>query len=170
MSKLFTNCMKKNYVFAANNPGKQKLLDRFRESLRSRHYSIRTEQTYCQWVKRFIFFHKMRHPAEMCESEINAFLTHLSVKEKISSSTQTQALSALLFLYRYVLDREIGDLGKVIRARKPRRLPVVMTKSEVKSVLSNLKGDKWIIANLLYGSGFRLMECLRLRVHDIDFS
>ena len=167
--KIIYKLHEKNYVSAANNPGKQKLLDRFRESLRSRHYSRRTEQTYCQWVKRFIYFHKMRHPAEMGESEINAFLTHLAVKEKISSSTQTQALGALLFLYRNVLDREIGDLGAVIRARKPRGLPVVMTKAEVKSVLSNLKEDKWIIANLLYGSGLRLMECLRLRVHDIDF-
>ena len=122
----------RNFVRTADNPGKQKLLDRFRESLRSRHYSRRTEQTYCQWVKRFIYFHKMRHPAEMGEPEINRFLTHLAVKEKISSSTQTQALSALLFLYRHVLDRKIGDLGEVIRARKPKRLPVVMTKSEVK--------------------------------------
>ena len=156
-------------VRAVDNPGKPKLLDQFREALRSRHYSRRTEQTYSKWVKRFIYFHKMRHPKEMGEAEINAFLTYLAVKKKISSSTQTQALSALLFLYRHVLNREIGDL-EIIRARKPKRLPVVMTKSEVKSVLSNLKGDKWIIANLLYGSGLRLMECLRLRVHDIDFS
>ncbi len=168
--------VKKNYILkerspvrAVDNPGKPKLLDQFREALRSRHYSRRTEQTYSQWVKRFIYFHKMRHPKEMGEAEINAFLTYLAVKKKISSSTQTQALSALLFLYRHVLNREIGDL-EIIRARKPKRLPVVMTKSEVKSVLSNLKGDKWIIANLLYGSGLRLMECLRLRVHDIDFS
>jgi site-specific recombinase XerD len=103
-----------NSVRAADNPEKPKLLDQFREALRSRHYSRRTEQTYCQWIKRFIYFHKMRHPAKMGESEINAFLTHLAVKEKISSSTQTQALSALLFLYRQTLDREIGDLGEII--------------------------------------------------------
>jgi len=149
---------------------KPKLLDQFREALRARHYSLRTEQTYCLWVKRFIFFHHVRHPADMAEPEINAFLTHLAVKERVSASTQTQALSALLFLYRHVLGREIGDLGEVIRARKPRRLPVVMTREETKAVLSHLNGDKWLMGMLMYGSGLRLMECLRLRVQDIDFS
>src|SRR3990172_5064338 len=149
---------------------KQKLLDRLREALRARHYSRRTEETYCHWVKRFIFFHKVRHPAEMAEPEINAFLTHLAVKEKVSASTQNQALSALLFLYRHVLVREIGDLSEVIRARKPKRLPVVMSRDEVKAVLANLTGDKWLMAALLYGAGIRLMECLRLRVQDLDFS
>ncbi len=149
---------------------KPKLMDRLREALCSRHYSRRTEQTYCHWVKRFIFFHKVRHPAEMAEPEINDFLTHLAVKEKVSASTQNQALSALLFLYRHVIGREVGDLGKVIRARKPTRLPVVMTRDEVKAVLSNLSEDKWLIASLMYGAGLRLMECLRLRVQDIDFS
>ena len=147
-----------------------KLLDQMREALRSRHYSRRTEQTYCQWVKRYIHFHRVRHPAEMAEPEINAFLTHLAVNEKVSVSTQNQALSALLFLYRHVLSREVGDLGEVIRARKPKRLPVVMTREEVKAVLANLPGDKWLMASLMYGSGLHLMECLRLRVQDIDFS
>ncbi|MGH7363059.1 MAG: phage integrase N-terminal SAM-like domain-containing protein, partial [Candidatus Methylomirabilales bacterium] len=109
------------------SPQQPKLLDRLREALRSRHYSRRTEQSYCHWVKRFIFFHHVRHPAQMAEPEINAFLTHLAVKGKVSASTQNQALSALLFLYRHVLGREIGNLGDVIRARKPKRLPVVMT-------------------------------------------
>ena len=113
-----------------------------REALRSRHYSRRTEQTCCQWVKRYIHFHHVRHPAEMAEPEINAFLTHLAVKEKVSASTQNQALSVLLFLYRHVLSREVGDLGEVIRARKPKRLPVVMTREEVKAVPANLPGDK----------------------------
>ena len=149
---------------------KPKLLDRLREALRARHYSRRTEQTYCHWVKRFIFFHKVRHPAEMAEPEINAFLTHLAVEEKVSASTQNQALSALLFLYRHVIGCEVGDLGKVIRARKPARLPVVMTRDEVKAVLSNLSDDKWLMASLIYGAGLRLMECLRLRVQDIDFA
>jgi len=149
---------------------KPKLLDRLREALRSRHYSRRTEQTYCQWVKRFIFFHNVRHPAEMAEPEMNAFLTHLAVKDRVSASTQNQALSALLFLYRHVLDREIGDLGEVIRARKPKRLPVVMTREETKAVLGHLQGDKWLMASLLYGAGLRLMECLRLRVQDVDFT
>jgi integron integrase len=106
----------------------------------------------------------------MGEPEINAFLTHLAVKERVAASTQNQALSALLFLYRHVLAREIGDLGEVIRARKPKRMPVVMTREEVKAVLDHLSGDKWLMASLMYGTGLRLMECLRLRVQDIDFS
>lgn len=149
---------------------KPKLLDRLREAIRSRHYSPRTEQSYVQWVKRFVLFHDKKHPAEMGEAEINAFLTHLAVKENVSASTQNQALSALLFLYRHVIGREVGDLGEVIRARKPKRLPVVMTREEVKSVLQQLQGDKWLMASLMYGAGLRLMECLRLRVQDIDFS
>ena len=152
-----------------NTSGGPKLLDRLRESLRSRHYSPRTEETYCQWVRRFIFFHKVRHPAEMAEPEINAFLTHLAVKGKVSASTQNQALSALLFLYRHVLGREIGELGEVVRARKPKRLPVVMTANEVKAVLGHLAWDRWLMASLMYGGGLRLMECLRLRIQDLDF-
>jgi integron integrase len=106
----------------------------------------------------------------MGEPEINAYLTHLAVKEKVSASTQNQALSALLFLYRHVLGREIGDFGEVIRARKSRHIPVVMTREEVKAVLANLAGDKWLMASLMYGCGLRLMECLRLRIQDIDFA
>jgi integron integrase len=122
------------------------------------------------WVKRYCYFNKLRHPAEMAEPDINAFLTHLAVKEHVSASTQNQALSALLFLYRHVLGREIGALGEVIRARKPRRLPIVMTREEVKTVLNHLQGDKWLMASLMYGAGLRLMECLRLRVQDVDVS
>ncbi len=121
------------------------------------------------WVRRFVFFHNVRHPAEMAEPEINAFLTHLAVKERVSPSTQNQALSALLFLYRVVLKREIGELGDIIRARRAKRLPVVMTREEVRRVIAGLRGDKWIAAYLMYGAGLRLMECLRLRVQDIDF-
>jgi site-specific recombinase XerD len=149
---------------------KPRLLEQLRQALRSRHYSRRTEQTYCQWVKRSVYFHKVRHPAEMGEPEINAFLTHLAVKERGSASTQNQALSAILFLYRHVLNRKIGDLGEVIRARKPRHLPVVMTREEVELVLGHLKGDRWLMANLMYGAGLRLRECLRLRVQDVDFA
>ncbi len=145
-----------------------KLLDRLREALRSRHYSRRTEQCYCHWVKRFIFFHNVRHPAEMAEPEINAFLTHLATKGRVSASTQNQALSALLFLYRHVLGRRIGDLGDVVRARRPARLPVVLTRHEVKTLLGQLQGDRWLMASLMYGAGLRLMECLRLRVQDVD--
>ena len=155
---------------AVYSPQPPKLLDRLRAALRARHYSSRTEQAYVSWVKRFIFYHHVRHPAGMAEPEINDFLTHLAIRKKVSASTQNQALSALLFLYRYVLGREVGDLGEVIRARKPRRLPVVMTREEVKAVLANLSGDKWLMASLMYGAGLRLMECLRLRVQDIDFA
>jgi integron integrase len=155
---------------AATAATQPRLLDCLREALRARHYSRRTEQTYCAWVRRFIYFHNIRHPAEMGEPEINAFLTQLAVKHKVSASTQNQALSALLFLYRHVLGREIGDLGNVIRARKPKRLPVVMTREEVRAVLGQLTGDKWLMASLMYGAGLRLMECLRLRVQDLDFS
>ncbi|WP_235670362.1 integron integrase [Prosthecochloris vibrioformis] len=135
-----------------------------------RHYSNRTTDTYCAWTRRFVRFHNLQHPKEMGETEINAFLTHLAVEEKVSSSTQNQALSALLFLYRHVIGKEIGDLGNVIRARKPVRLPVVLTRDEVKVLLAELAGDKWLMASLMYGVGLRLMECLRLRVQDIDFT
>jgi integron integrase len=148
---------------------KPRLLDQVRQAIRARHYSRRTEDVYVMWIKRFIFFHGVCHPAKMGESEINAFLTDLAINKKVSASTQNQALSALLFLYRHVLGREVGDLGQVIRARKPTRLPVVMTRPEVKAVLSHLQGDKWLMASLMYGAGLRLMECLRLRIQDIDF-
>jgi len=147
-----------------------RLLDRVRRAIRARHYSSSTERAYIRWMRRFILFHQKRHPAEMAEPEINAFLTYLAVKMNVSASTQNQALSALLFLYRHVLSRDIGDLGNVIRARKPKRLPVVMTRGEVKAVLAHLQGDKWLMVSLMYGAGLRLMECLRLRVQDIDFA
>jgi integron integrase len=146
------------------------LMDEMRAALRSRHYSPRTEKTYCAWVRRYIRFHKLRHPAEMTEAEINAFLTHLAIEEKVSASTQTQALSALLFLYRHVIYYELGDLGQVARARTPDRLPVVLTRDEVRAVLAQMDGECWLMASLLYGGGLRLMECLRMRVHDIDFA
>lgn len=147
-----------------------KLLDQLRESLRVRHYARRTEEAYCHWVKRYIYFHGVRHPREMAEPEINAFLTHLAVKDKVSASTQNQALSALLYLYRHVLEVDVGDLGEVIRARKRKRLPVVLTVAEVRVILDQLEGDKKLMVTLMYGSGLRLMECLRLRVQDLDFS
>jgi integron integrase len=146
-----------------------KLLDQLGEVLRSRHYSRRTEEAYRHWVRRYILFHNIRHPADLGEAEINAFLTHLAVKEKVSASTQNQALCALLFLYRHVLKREVGRLGEVIRAKKKKRLPVVMTRDEIKAVLGQLTGDKWLMVSLMYGAGLRLMECLQLRVQNIDF-
>lgn len=146
-----------------------RLLDQLRASLRARHYSERTEQAYCLWVRRYVHFHSLRHPAEMGDAEINEFLTHLAVNLKVAASTQTQALSAILFLYRHVLGMEVGrDIG-MIRARKPSRLPVVMTRAEVREVLAEMPEDKRLIAQLLYGTGMRLMECLHLRVQDIDF-
>jgi integron integrase len=146
-----------------------RLMDEMRDALRSRHYSKRTEKAYCLWVKRYIHFHKLRHPAEMTEPEINAFLTHLAVDEKLSASTQNQALSAILFLYRHVIFYELGDLGDIARARTPKRLPVVLTREEVRAVLGQMEGETWLMASLMYGTGMRLMECLRLRVLDVDF-
>jgi integron integrase len=147
-----------------------RLMDQLRETLRSRHYSRRTEKAYCLWVRRFILYHGAQHPTTMGEQEINAFLTHLAVEEKVSASTQSQALSAILFLYRHVLGRGVGDLGNLIRARKPKRLPVVMTRDEVRAVLAQLDGERWLMASLMYGTGMRLMECHRLRVQDVDFT
>ncbi len=144
------------------------LLDQMSSALRARHYSRRTEEAYCLWARRFVRFHGLRHPADMAEPEINAFLTHLAVEEHVSAATQTQALSALLFLYRRVLGREVGELSDLIRANKPRRLPVVLTREEVKALLAGLAGDRWLMASLMYGSGLRLMECLRLRVLDLE--
>ena len=141
-----------------------------RSALRARHYSRRTEQAYCLWVRRFIRFHDLRHPSQMGEPEINAFLNHLATEGHVSASTQTQALSALLFLYRHVLRRDIGTLDGLIRARTSRRLPVVLTRDEVQRVLAQLDGDLGLIASLLYGSGLRLTECLRLRIQDLDFA
>lgn len=145
-----------------------KLLDRVKRALRSRHYSERTVDAYVHWIRRYILFHEKRHPQDMAEPEINAFLTHLAVQAKVSASTQNQALSALLFLYRHVLRREVGELGDIIRARRPRRLPVVLSREEVRQVLDQLSGDKHLIVALLYGSGLRLIECLRLRIQDVD--
>jgi len=146
------------------------LMTQMRTALRSRHYSRRTEQAYCLWAERFIRYHDYRHPGDMGEPEINAFLTHLAVEEHVAASTQNQALAGLLFLYRYVIGRPVGELVGVIRARKPARLPVVLTHDEVRAVLEQLDGDTWLMASLLYGAGLRLTECLRLRVQDIDFS
>ncbi|MDI6713112.1 MAG: integron integrase [Anaerosomatales bacterium] len=139
-----------------------------RAALRARHYSERTEAAYCLWVKRFVRFHGMRHPAELGEAEINAFLTHLAIEGRVSVSTQNQALAALLFLYRHVLGREMGGLD-IVRARRPVRLPVVMTRDEVRAVLERMHGRERLMASLLYGSGLRLMECVQLRVLDLDF-
>src|SRR5437764_7560069 len=135
-----------------------------------RHLSIRTEQAYIQWIRRFILFHKKKHPREMGEHEIREFVSHLAVERSITASTQTVALSALLFLYRDVLKKELPYVSNIERARKPKRLPVVLTRDETKRILATLDGTNWLIAGLLYGSGLRLMECLRLRIKDVDFT
>ncbi|SIQ38245.1 integron integrase [Aquipseudomonas alcaligenes] len=149
---------------------KPKLLDQVREQIRLRHYSIRTEAVYLEWVKRYIRFHKYRHPQEMGGPEVEAFLSDLAVRRDVSASTQNQALSAILFLYKQVLQIELSWMEGVIRARRPQRLPVVLTREEVASVLAQLDGTLWLIASLLYGSGMRLMEVLRLRVKDVEFA
>ena len=149
---------------------KPKLLDQVREQIRLRHYSIRTEAVYLEWVKRYIRFHKYRHPQEMGGPEVEAFLSDLAVRRDVSASTQNQALSAILFLYKQVLQIELPWMDGVIRARRPQRLPVVLTREEVASVLAQLDGTLWLIASLLYGSGMRLMEVLRLRVKDVEFA
>lgn len=152
------------------NQTKPKLLDQVRQAVRQYHYSYRTEEAYVAWIKRFIVFHGKRHPFDMGEIEINQFLGDLAVTRRVSASTQNQALSAILFLYRKVLHREVGELQALIRAKRPKRLPVVLTKEEVRAILSCLRGTTWLIGALLYGSGLRLLECLRLRVKDVDFS
>jgi len=181
-----------------------KLLDQVRAAIRTKHYSMKTEEAYVHWIKRFILFHHKRHPKEMGENEINQFITHLAVKEKVSASTQNspreiqmklnvklflclymriaknlqaieklshgvKALCAIIFLYKQVLKIDIGDLGNIIWAKKPDRVPVVFTRSEAQAVLSQLTGMNWLMGMLLYGAGLRLTECLQLRVKDIDF-
>ena len=140
-----------------------------RDAIRVRHYSIRTEEAYLDWAKRFILFHGKRHPREMGEAEVGAFLTHLAVDRNVASSTQNQALNALVFLYKVVLERPLGNVSGIVRAKKPQRLPVVLTPGEVREVLRNLNGIPWMLACLMYGSGLRLMEGVRLRVMDLDF-
>lgn len=146
-----------------------RLLDRVRRALRTRHYSRRTEQAYVAWIRRFIRHHGVRHPDEMGAEEVVEFLSHLAVRGRVSASTQNQALAALLFLYRVVLGRELEPLAGIARARRSRRLPVVMTREEVRLLLDELCGLQRLIAIVLYGSGLRLLECLRLRVQDVDF-
>ena len=145
------------------------LLQQVRDVIRVKHYSIRTEQAYLNWIKKFIHFHNKQHPANLAENEITAFLNHLAVQKKVAASTQNQALSAILFLYKEVLSQEIGWLGNLQKAKKPERLPLVFTREEVRKVLLQLEGTYWLMASLLYGSGLRLMECIRLRVKDVDF-
>ena len=149
--------------------GPPRLLDRVHDALRARHYSIRTETAYVAWIRRFVVFHGKRHPKEMGEAEVNAFLSHLATREHVSSSTQNQALAALLFLYRNVLELPFPRLEGLVRAKRPQRMPVVLTRDEAARLLSKMDGVPRLVAVLLYGSGLRLLEGLRLRVKDVDF-
>ena len=145
-----------------------KLLAQVRAVLRTKRYSPRTEEAYVDWVERYVRFHGVRHPGELGEREVARFLSDLAVRGRVAASTQNQALSALLFLYRDVLGRDVGALDQLVRAKRPARLPVVLSRAEVKAVLGRLGGTPWLVASLLYGSGLRLLECLRLRVKDVD--
>jgi len=145
-----------------------RLLDLIRERIRVKHFSYRTEKAYLAWIRRFIRFHRMRHPRELGGPEVEAFLTDLAVRGQVSAATQAQALAALLFLYKQVLGIELPWLDNVIRAHRPQHLPVVLTRQEVHTVITGLRGDYWLIASLLYGSGLRLMEAVRLRYKDVD--
>jgi integron integrase len=147
----------------------KKLLDQTRDILRLKHYSLRTERSYCDWIERFIRFHQMRDPKEMGVAEITQFLTHLARISNVSAATQNQALSALLFLYQQVLKQEVGWIDEVERAKRPKRIPVVLTRDEARKIFAHMHGMPRLMAGLLYGSGLRLMECVRLRVKDVDF-
>jgi integron integrase len=153
---------------AVATTGAPKLLDRVRQTIRAKHYSRRTESAYVDWIRRYILFHRKRHPSEMGASEIAAFLTWLATNRRVSASTQNQAFSAVLFLYREVLHIEIGPVEHVPRARMPVRVPVVLSREEVARIMKHLDGVMWMIVALLYGAGLRLQECLELRVKDID--
>jgi integron integrase len=151
---------------AGNKP---RLLDRVRNTIRTLHYSRRTEKAYVSWIKRYIFFNNKRHPDELGEDEITAFLNYLAVELKVSASTQNQARNAILFLYKNVLGKDLEWLEGIVQAKGPRRLPVVLSRSEVAEVLRHIEGTPWLISSLMYGSGMRLLECCHLRVKDLDF-
>lgn len=161
-------------MFSSNHPStilpQSRLLDQVRHAIRTLHYSYRTEEAYIHWIKQYIFFHHKRHPQEMGKKEISEFLTHLAVNKNVAASTQNQALCAVIFLYKQVLQKDPGEFEHIVWAKKPAKMPVVFNRREVKAILDQLTGVYRIIGDLLYGSGLRLMECLRLRVKDIDFN
>lgn len=153
-----------------SGPVRPRLLEEVRSRLRLKHYSLRTEQAYVYWIRRYIRASGRRHPRELDGVAVETFLSTLATRDHVAASTQNQALSALLFLYREVLGVKLPRLDEVVRAKRPRRLPVVLAKGEVARLLRELAGREWLMASLLYGSGLRLMECLRLRVKDVDFA
>jgi integron integrase len=173
MYSYFVQCLRE-IKFMTNHdvgspPPERRLLDLLRDAIRRKHYSYRTEQSYVHWARRFIFFHGQRHPRELGGDEVAAFLTHLARERSVAASTQNQALAALLFLYGEVLGTKLPWMQGIERAKRPVRVPVVLTREEVRALLSQLEGTKWLMAGLLYGAGLRLRECLRLRVKDVDF-
>ena len=149
--------------------GGSRLLDQVRDIIRIKHYSIRTEQAYLQWIRRYILFHGKRHPSELGSEHLSTFLSHLAMRGNVAASTQNQALNAILFLYREVLKQKLPWVEGVQRAKRPQHLPVVLSRDEIKHVLAQLEGTVWLMAALTYGGGLRLLECLRLRVKDLDF-
>ena len=153
-----------------DSPAPPRLLDRVRDKIRLKHYSLRTEQAYVDWIKRYIHFHHKRHPSELGATDVEAFLTHLAAVREVAASTQNQAKSALLFLYKEVLGNELPWLEHVEKAKAPRRIPVVLTREEAAAVLHRLEGVHAVVGNLLYGTGMRIMEAVRLRVKDVEFA
>jgi len=156
-------------AITSNVDNSPRLLEQVKNAIQVRHYSIRTEQAYVRWIKNYIYFHNKRHPKEMGDEEITTYLSHLASTKNVSAATQNQALNALVFLYRKVLDIEVGVFKDLVRAKKPKRLPVVLSHDEALEVLSNINGMPWVMASLLYGSGLRVMECVCLRIKDIDY-
>jgi integron integrase len=152
-----------------NSQRKSPFLEKIRHLMQVQHYAIRTEQAYIDWIRRFILYHNKRHPEEMGEIEVSEFLTHLTINRNVAPATQGQALNALVFLYRKVLNRPLEHIPNIVRSKKKTKIPVVLTQPEVANLLARLEGFHWLAACLLYGSGLRLMECIRLRVKDIDF-
>src|SRR5260370_14383820 len=153
----------------APTPRPPRLLDRVRAALRTRHCTLRTEKAYVGWIRRFILFHDKRHPAEMGAAEITRFLSALAIERNVAASTQNQALSVLLFLYKEVVGQELPWMDDIVRAKTPVRIPVVLTREEVRTVIAGLDGPTWLLALLLYGAGLRLLEAAQLRVKDVDF-
>lgn len=159
---------------AMANPGqaggvKARLLDRVRETVQRKHYIIRTEQSYIDWIKRYIYFHGKQHPGDLNESHVTEFLNYLAVQKKVASSTQNQALCAIVFLYREVIKKDLGRFENLVHAKRSSRLPVVFTPEEIRTIFLQLDGVTWIMGQLLYGAGLRVMACVRLRIKDIDF-
>ncbi|HTR82539.1 MAG TPA: integron integrase [Bacteroidota bacterium] len=150
--------------------GKIPLLEQVRNRIRLQHKSLRTEEAYLYWIKRFILFHNKKHPSEMREGEIEQFLTSLAVDEEVSASTQNQAFNAIFYLYAEILKIDLGQLGHIVRSHKPRRLPTVFSRNEIDELLRHFSGVQWLVAAILYGSGLRLLECLHLRIKDVDFA